>query len=82
MSRSFDDLRSSQPQSNVDFVVDLMDHSAHGALIQAFVLQALERYARSVAASTPEMLDTELVSGRAWHGCALEVLRKLAHHLS
>jgi len=55
-----------------------MEFSAHGALIQAFVLQALEQYAKKVAAATPEALDTALVSGHAWHGCALEVRRKLA----
>lgn len=64
--------------TNVEFVVELMEHSAHGALIQAFVMQALEQYARRVAEADPQALDTPMVSGHAWHGCALEVLRKLA----
>ena len=68
-------------QTNVEFVVDLMEYSAHGALIQAFVIHALEQYARRVAAATPEQLDTGLVSGHAWHGCAVEVKRKLARRL-
>jgi hypothetical protein len=68
-------------QTNVEFVVDLMEYSAHGALIQAFVIHALEQYARRVAAATPEQLDTGLVSGHAWHGCAVEVQRKLARRL-
>ncbi|ATA53137.1 hypothetical protein CKY39_07875 [Variovorax boronicumulans] len=67
--------------TNVEFVVDLMEYSAYGALIQAFVIHALDRYARRVAAATPEELDTGLVSGRAWHGCAVEVQRKLAQRL-
>lgn len=64
-------------QTNVEFVVDLMEFSAHGALIQAFVLQALTQFAQKVAATDPESLDTGLVSGHAWHGCAIEVERKL-----
>ncbi|MCY1251229.1 hypothetical protein D9M72_649640 [compost metagenome] len=72
---------SVNPRTNIEFVSDLMTYSAHGALIQAFVLQALEQYATRVAAAAPEALDTALVSGRAWHGCALEVRRKLAQRL-
>jgi len=69
-------------RTNVEFVVDLMEFSAHGALIQAFVLQALSQYAQKVAASDPDALETSLVSGHAWHGCALEVQRKLRQHLA
>ena len=69
------------PSTNVEFVTDLMEFSAHGALIQAFVMQALEQYAKRVAAMTPEALDTPMVSGHAWHGCAVEVRDKLAKRL-
>ncbi|KPU88106.1 hypothetical protein APR50_42680 [Variovorax paradoxus] len=65
------------PSTNVEFVTELMEFSAHGALIQAFVMQALEQYAKRVAATNPEALNTPMVSGHAWHGCALEVQRKL-----
>jgi len=65
------------PSTNVEFVTELMEFSAHGALIQAFVMQALEQYARRVAAMDPEALGTPMVSGRAWHGCAVEVRDKL-----
>lgn len=67
--------------TNVEFVTDLMEFSAHGPLIQAFVMQALEQYAKRVAAMTPEALDTPMVSGHAWHGCAVEVRNKLAKRL-
>ncbi|MDP9881100.1 hypothetical protein J2W25_005172 [Variovorax boronicumulans] len=69
------------PSTNVEFVTELMEFSDHGALIQAFVMQALEQYARRVAAMDPEALDTPMVSGHAWHGCALEVLQKLEQRL-
>ena len=74
-------MRRPSPPTNVEFVTDLMEFSAHGALIQAFVLQALDAYSQRVAAATPEALDTALVSGHAWHGCAVEVRRKLAQRL-
>ena len=67
--------------SNVEFITDLMEFSAHGGLIQVFVMQALEQYAMRVAAMTPEALDTPIVSGHAWHGCAVEVRDKLARRL-
>ncbi|MBS75190.1 MAG: hypothetical protein CMO32_05440 [Variovorax sp.] len=63
--------------TNVEFVVDLMEHSQHGALIQAFVLQAIQVYASSVAKKSPAELDTPLVAGAAWHGCAMELCSKL-----
>ncbi|PBI87803.1 hypothetical protein BKP43_38690 [Variovorax boronicumulans] len=69
------------PSTNVEFVTELMEFSAHGALIQAFVMQALEQYARRVAETDPQALDTPMVSGRAWHGCAVEVRDKLARRL-
>jgi len=69
------------PSTNVEFVTELMEYSAHGALIQAFVLQALTQYAQRVAATDPEALDTGMVSGHVWHGCALEVQRKLKQRL-
>ncbi|SDI59015.1 hypothetical protein [Variovorax sp. OV700] len=74
-------MKRSLPSTNVEFVTDLMAFSAHGALIQAFVIQALDRYSQMVVAATPEALDTALVSGHAWHGCAVEVRRKLAQRL-
>lgn len=67
--------------SNVDFLVELMTVSAHGALIQVFVFQALAQYAQRVAVCEPQTLETVFVSGAAWQGCALEVQRKLAERL-
>lgn len=64
--------------TNVEFLTDLMEYSAYGPLVQAFVLQGLQQYAKQVAASTPEALDTPMVSGHAWHGIAVEVRDKLA----
>ena len=67
--------------TNVEFVTELMEFSAYGGLIQAFVLQALEQYCARVAAASPEEVDTPMVSGHAWHGCAVEIQQKLERHL-
>ncbi len=67
--------------TNVEFVVDLMEHSQHGALIQAFVLHAIQAYAKSVAKKFPPELDTPLLAGAAWHGCAVELCSKLNGYL-
>lgn len=69
------------PQTNVESIVDLLEHSRHCALIQAFVIHAIDQYARKVAAAKPDYLDTGLVSGHAWHGCTVEVREKLAQRL-
>jgi hypothetical protein len=71
----------SSHQTNVEFITDLMEHSRHGALTQAFVIHAIDQYSRRVAAALPEDVDTGLVSGHAWHGCAVEVRAKLAQRL-
>ncbi len=64
-------------KTNTEFVTDLMEFSRCGPLIQAFVITALREFSRQVAQSTPEALDTPLVSGAAWHKCALELQEKL-----
>jgi len=67
-------------KTNIQFVKHIMEYSNHGALMQVFIMQALEQYSKSVAASTPEKLDTPMVSGQAWHGCAIELQRALDEH--
>jgi hypothetical protein len=67
-------------KTNVQFVKHIMEFSNHGALMQAFIMQALEQYAKSVASKKPEQLDTPMVSGQAWHGCATELLAGLNEH--
>jgi hypothetical protein len=57
-----------------------MEFSNHGALMQVFILQGLEQYAKSVAAKTPEQLDSPMVNGRAWHGCATELIQAINEH--
>lgn len=54
-----------------------MEFSRFGVLAQAFVIEALARYAAVVAASTAEALDSPGLSGAAWVGLAKEIDAKL-----
>ena len=70
-------------KTNEDFVRDLMMFSRRGALIQPFVLKALEFYSATVVESyqTGElgeaMQSNSFVSAEAWTDCAREVLEKM-----
>jgi hypothetical protein len=47
--------------------------------MQAFVIEALDRYAADVLASEPPAnAETALVSWTAWHACAAETAQALA----
>ena len=58
--------------SNEDLVIDLMNYSPYGALCQAFVMEAIQRYARAVADAPPVDMGG-LVSGEAWKGVATDI---------
>ena len=66
-------------QTNVEFVTDLMQFSRRGALIQVFVITALQRYAEAV--QREPIPETGGLSSEAWSDCANEVLEKLETHL-
>lgn len=70
-------------KTNVEFITDAMEHSRHGALIQAFVICAIEKYARMVleADGLDEQMKCSMVSPAAWRGCAKELTEKLDEHL-
>jgi hypothetical protein len=67
--------------TNEELIVDLMNFSHYGALMQAFMIEGLRRYAKQCIAAGPDALDTPYLSGRAWHGCAVELSEALASHL-
>ncbi|MCR6481044.1 hypothetical protein NU688_33140 [Variovorax sp. ZS18.2.2] len=63
--------------TNVEFVVDLMEFSQHGALSQVFVIDALQKHADRVAAADPRILDHGFISGERWVSVAKEIQGKL-----
>jgi hypothetical protein len=63
--------------TNVEFVTKLMEYSRRGALIQAFVIHALDSFSKRVAAGKPEDFDNAMISGEAWRDCGVEIQEKL-----
>lgn len=63
--------------TNTEFVTELMEFSKHGALMQAYILMALQIYSEQVAATGTEHFENGFVNGQAWVGCANEILQKL-----
>lgn len=64
-------------KTNEEFVSNLMRYSPVGGLVQAFIIQAILNYSKAVAAEKPEDLDTGLVSGHAWHRCAVDIQQRM-----
>lgn len=71
--------RKQKRKTNVQVVSNMMNYSAAGALKQAFILQAIERYAQKIIKSEP-WSETSLISFAAWKTCAEEVLETLEKH--
>jgi hypothetical protein len=66
-------------KSNPQFIADLMRYASAGPLMQAFVIEALDRYAADVLATEkPANAENALVSWSAWYACAAETAQALA----
>lgn len=63
--------------TNVEFVVELMEFSKNGPLIQAYVLEALRLYSESVVQNQDQIPEDGFISRKLWVSCAEEVLVKL-----
>ena len=73
----------SKRQTNDEFVQDLMTFSRRGALIQVFVIQALDTFSKLVmndyesGALAKKMEGNPMVHYEAWADCAREILEKM-----
>ena len=68
-------------KTNTEVLTYIMEHSKHGALMQGFIMTALEKYAESVLAVTEEPADWPALLGwGSWHGCAEELAAELDKH--
>lgn len=63
--------------TNVEFIVELMEFSNNGALIQAYVLEALRIYSESVVQNQDQIPEEGFISRKLWVSCAEEILAKL-----
>ena len=68
-------------KTNTEFLVDLMDFSSTGALMQLFVLEGIRIYAEMVRDDESVWPENSFVSQAAWKKCAEEVLQKLAEKM-
>jgi hypothetical protein len=58
-------------KSNVEKIQELMTRSPAGPLMQAFILEAVRRYAEDIISEgVPEDNPRALISPRAWYVCA------------
>ena len=65
-------------KTNVEFITDLMEFSQHGAMMQAFVMNAIEQYAQQ--AMVERLPDKGFISPDLWQAIAKELLDKLEVH--
>lgn len=63
-------------QTNIERVTDFMQWGS--PLRQAFVIEAITRYADQVAAASPEQLANGFISGEAWQQVAQEAQEAFA----
>ena len=69
--------RNSKQRTTEQALVDLIRSSKTGALMQAYVVTALEKYSEPVLSAGSAHFDSSLLSGNAWVRCAQEVLDTL-----
>ena len=64
-------------KTNVQRIKHIMEYSEHGALMQAFIIDALIKYSAEVIKNEVQvkesMKDNSFVSPEAWVGCAKEL---------
>ena len=61
-------------KTNGMFIHDLMCDSQQGALMQAFVIEAIHAYSKQTKVSPPWSTDNSFISEAAWRACADEAL--------
>lgn len=60
-----------KPQTNIELVTHLMDFSRNGALMQCFVIEAIDKYAELTLADEPWQPNS-IINQDAWKACATE----------
>lgn len=64
-------------KTNEEFVVEIMNFSRHGAIVQAFVIESLRYYSELISKTNPKEVDTAFISGSLWKDIAIEIQEKL-----
>jgi hypothetical protein len=61
-------------KTNAQLIGDLMSYSKQGALMQAFVIEAIHAYSKQTKVAPPWSTDNTFISEAAWRACADEAL--------
>jgi len=62
-----------RPETNVEFIMRLMEYSRTGAIMQLFVIAALDAYSRAVMEKPPREALNGFINADAWLAAAREV---------
>ncbi len=76
-----------EPMTNLDCLTQIMNFSRHGALAQAFVMDALSKHAAHIAGMPLDELkkrfgDHPMISAEAWQSVAREIHEALEAHFA
>jgi len=66
-----------QKPTNEEFVVELMNYSPYGGLVQAFIICGIESYCNDVIKNAEHIPISGLVSREVWIGIAKDIKAKL-----
>lgn len=75
-------MKKPRNKSNIEVVVNAMNFSRQGAMMQGFIMNALERYCQEVIQqdTQPENWPS-FITWEAWRACAVELNETLNKHL-
>ena len=63
-------------KTNIQFITDLMSHSQQGALMQAYLIEAIHAYSKQTKVAPP-WSNQSFISEAAWRACADEALEAI-----
>jgi hypothetical protein len=64
-------------KTNIQFITDLMSHSQQGALMQAYLIEAIHAYSKQTKVAPPWSTDNTFISEAAWRACADEAMEAI-----
>ena len=69
-------------KTNLNVLTHLMNHSSHGAIMQGFIMTALDNYAQQILQhdGVPPVDWPKALSWPVWRGCAEEMKNELDKH--
>jgi|LauGreDrversion2_2_1035103.scaffolds.fasta_scaffold01437_7 hypothetical protein len=67
-------------KTNVEVVTNIMEYSNNGALMQAFIIEAIHNYCSNVIKAGPEVFNNGMLNGNSWVACAEEATSKINKH--